>query len=268
VNLASNDSRSIVASSTSAGLPEPPLDNEYLVSFAGVDKGPSPPPPPFSESTNSLSRQDTQPSIVLSTFGPSQRQSTQEAGNRGDLIFNPGTPWSTLCNPPPQFDNVRRDTLPSIISPRQNSDEDPERGGEVSAEFRAAFIARIPSSGSPQELSRRATGDSAATRFQQLGFWEKRLFILSIVVFLIIVTATLAVICGYGNGQKRMVRSLFLGAILVLALIVGIGMIMWQRNFGEVMFAVMLVIVVGIFVGGGGYLDVIGYGMDPSLTSK
>jgi phosphatidylglycerophosphate synthase len=124
-------------------------------------------------------------------------------------------------------------------------------------------VARIPPHGvSPQELSRRATASSSLNRFAELAAYEKTLFIITVFFFFSIVVTTLLVMTMHGHGNKKLVRSLFLGAILLLMLIVGLGMIMVRRNLGEVLFSMTLVLVLGIFVGGGGYLDVIGYGMD------
>jgi hypothetical protein len=251
VNIPSNDSRSTI----SIGLP--PTDNidEQFFKFSD-DPGPSrsgrlpsPPPAELLQEPNSLSRQNTHPSLV-----PSYRQSMQDASPRHKFVF----PFPFLQNRSeapyhaPFEDHPQQNTFdlnPTLE--RQNSDQIAE------------FVARIPAVGvEPRELSRRPTASSSIDRFTALAPHEKTLFIMSVFFFFAIVVTSLSVMMVRGHGNKKLVRSLFLGAILLLMLIVGIGMTMVRRNLAEILFSMTLVLVMGIFVGGGGYLDVIGYGVD------
>jgi hypothetical protein len=118
---------------------------------------------------------------------------------------------------------------------------------------------RHPQNGSP-ELGGKGLWVELRENWMSLTRLEKTMFSFSLIV---IVTTLVSAILAYhfhGSQRKTFARKIWVWGILILTLASGFMMGAARKSTGEVLLAMTLVVVLGIFVGGSGYLDALVYG--------
>jgi hypothetical protein len=100
--------------------------------------------------------------------------------------------------------------------------------------------------------------NTIGSKFTSLTLAERVLFTVSSFVIITTAVTTITLLRIHGKGRKTFTRTLFMFGILIIMGFSGLSMFAVRRNFGEVVFTMCLVMIMGIFLGS--YLDILGYG--------
>jgi hypothetical protein len=100
--------------------------------------------------------------------------------------------------------------------------------------------------------------DSIRSKWKGLFPRERVIFSITSVAVILTVITGIILFKVHGQGRKTFVRKVFVWGFLIIMANGGIAMFAVRRNLGEVLFAMTLIIVLGIFLNP--FLDVLGYG--------
>lgn len=164
-------------------------------------------------------------------------------------------PTTSTENKVPNDQQSNEDSSPAYESeqlPHSNSMRSTQP--ELVTSARHDIVNRIREDG--VSLDPETSMNTISSKFQRLSLTERILFTVS--SFIIITTAitTITLLRTHGKGRKTFTRTLFMFGILIIMGSSGLSMFAVRRNFGEVVFTMCLVMIMGIFLGS--YLDILG----------
>ena len=109
-----------------------------------------------------------------------------------------------------------------------------------------------------RELDSPTMTDSVKSRWSRLLRWERMVFRITSAAVILTVITGIILFKVHGHGRKTFIRKVFVWGVLLIMANGGVAMFAVRRNLGEVLFAMTLIIVLGIFLNP--FLDVLGYG--------
>jgi hypothetical protein len=117
----------------------------------------------------------------------------------------------------------------------------------------------ISSSRFPEDGSRELHPDSfwgtAKTKWSRISVWERATVIIAAAVVFVTTIVTIVLFRTKGVGHKNFSRLIFMLGILIIMAASGTAMFAVKRNLGEVFFAMILIIALGIFLNS--FLDIL-----------
>lgn len=163
--------------------------------------------------------------------------------------------WSTDTNPPRAPTYQGRMSTMNSSSGLSHALTNPSAGhsNEGSHPFEPYRL-----DGDGRELSAKTMADSIRSKWKGLFPRERVIFSITSVAVILTVITGIILFKVHGQGRKTFVRKVFVWGFLIIMANGGIAMFAVRRNLGEVLFAMTLIIVLGIFLNP--FLDVLGYG--------
>jgi hypothetical protein len=181
-----------------------------------------------------------------------------------DFPHHPNGSGNTNCTTYPASVSISNDSQAESSRERHTDEERPLPPGYNGLAQTRSNLEEFSSSNNTylanQSVCERKTSGSAwcdelRTRWTGLGVCERVVFIMASLVVLASFVTLLALLGTIAKGKKNVGRRIFLGCMLLSMVASGVAMAAVRRNLGEVLFAMIMIVVIGMFLNS--YLDLL-----------